>query len=191
MSPPFGGVVDRYVVMGCLGASLTTCCFSGVLIMGWGFLLTEATADAAQACDGHPVLNAGLALNRPAHVLAFEQTAGTWVWAGDELPTNFLTAESTGEANVVFCFEEEVITDVETCRYVHSNEARVGGIRRQRTRRVRAVEPRTASVLRTATLYGEAPPACPDELYGGGTYEYEGGSPDVTDFEAAMGDLVR
>lgn len=179
--------MNRVIAIGCLGITLLGCIGFGVLML-IGVAATSAVDDATLACNGQPVPGARPAGSTPTSALAFSHgDSGAWIYAGSELPSTWASPSTASDASLVFCFEAEALTEVETCNYDSGAIVR----RRAPTRRVRAVDPATGSTLREVTLAGPPPDACPEVLYHAGLFLYDGEAPTQADFTSAMGDLVH
>lgn len=179
--------MKRFVAIGCLAVTLLGCMGFGILML-IGVAATSAVDGATLACNGQPVPGARPASSAPSSTLAFSRgDSGAWIYAGSELPSAWSSPSAASDASLVFCFEPESLTEVETCNYDSGAIVR----RRAPTRRVRAVDPATGSTLREITLAGPPPDACPEVLYHGGLFLYDGEAPGQPEFVAAMGDLVR
>lgn len=175
------------VAAGCLVITVLGCVGFGIL-MFIGAVATGAVEDAALACDGQPVPGALPSGTTPSETLAFSrQDSGRWIYAGHELPPRWSSPSTASGASLVFCFEPEALTEIETCNYDSGAIVR----RRAPTRRVRAVDPATGSTLRESNLTGSLPDACPEILLNTGVFHYDGTAPGQTEFVAAMGDLVH
>lgn len=179
--------MNRFIAIGCLSVVLLGCVGFGILMI-IGVIATSAVDDATLACNGQPVPGARPSGTTPSTALAFTRgDAGSWIYAGTELPTAWSSPNTASDASLVFCFEPEELTEIETCNYDAGAIVR----RRALTRRVRAVDPATGTTLREITLAGPPPNACPDVLYNSGVFLYDGAAPGQPDFVAAMGDLVH
>ena len=187
--------MNRFLTIGCASVAGLCCVGSGVLF-AIGARATGAVQDASHACDGVPVPEAAGAASTPTRVLAFTRGRSRWSYAGTELPTSHTDATTVAEASLVFCFEEEEQHEIEACPY----DSGIVLHRMVRTRRVRAVDPRTAAVLREAPLSGAMPDACPGSVgsvtaygvrLGSSDRESIGPAPGHADIVAQFGDLVR
>ena len=178
--------MGRKVGLGCLVLIALGCVGFGALMVV-ALIATSGLDDAALACDGQPVPGARGADTTPSSVLAFVRGEGSWIYAGNELPTRYASPSSAADATLVFCFEPEELVELETCNY----DSGAVMHRRQPTRRVRAVDPSTGATLREVALTTSPPDACPDTLLHLGVFLHDGTSPGEAELVAAMGDLVR
>lgn len=148
----------KWLGIGCLALVVLFCVGSGGVLV-YASRQVGALADASRACDGQPV--PGASAGGATRVLGFEhEESGGWGYAGTLVPNRFPDATTASEATLVFCFEPDVRTVVEECAYVDGTVVRRYGHARQ----VRAVSTVDGSVLRTATVSGPPPDACPETV---------------------------
>lgn len=198
--------MKRWLALGCVLVVLVGCLATGGVLF-YASRQVGAVNDAAVACSGTPV--PGTSAGGPTRVLGFAHSdTGAWGYAATLVPNRFPNATVASEATLVFCFEPPTRAVVEECAYEDGTVVRRYG----HSREVRLVSALDARVLRTTTVSGAAPDACPTTVTtatGGGIgvrvmgipvgsvggapapeTVIEGGEVRAIEVEAAFGDLV-
>lgn len=138
------------VILGCLGTA-------GVLF--YASRQVRAVNDAAVACSGSAV--PGASAGGPTRVIGFAHSdSGAWGYAATLVPNRFPNAAVASETTLVFCFEPPTRAVVEECAYQDGTVVRRYG----HSREVRLVSAVDGRVLRSATVSGSAPDACPETV---------------------------